>query len=55
MDAGEDDCPGIGLALSGDGRTLRGESFFCFIFHRTQSNIGSASQQSSKFAFQLPF
>jgi hypothetical protein len=55
MEAGQDNCPGIGLVLSGDGRTLRDESFFCFIFRRTQSNIGFASQQSSKSAFQLPF
>jgi hypothetical protein len=52
---GEDDCPDTDLALSGDGRTLRADLFFCFTFRRTHSNIGSASQQFSKFAFQLPF
>ena len=55
MEVGKDDRPDIDLALSGDGRTLRDESFFCFIFRRTQSNIGFASQQFSKFASQLPF
>lgn len=51
----EDDRPRINLMLSGDGRTLRDGYSFCFFFRRTQSNIGFAFQQSSKFAFRLPF